>query len=142
MLAPKKVRYRKHHRGKMRGIAQRGNALAFGEYGLQSTELGWVTAREIEAARIALTRHARRGGQIWIRVFPHKPVSKKPAETRMGKGKGGPEFWVAVVKPGHMIFEMEGVPEELAREALRLASHKLSVSTQIRDRSETPYASA
>lgn len=142
MLAPKKVRYRKHHRGKMRGNAQRGNALAFGEYGLQSTELGWVTAREIEAARIALTRHARRGGQIWIRVFPHKPVSKKPAETRMGKGKGGPEFWVAVVKPGHMIFEMEGVPEELAREALRLASHKLSVSTQIRDRSETPYASA
>ncbi len=142
MLAPKKVRYRKHHRGKMRGIAQRGNALAFGEYGLQSTELGWVTAREIEAARIALTRHARRGGQIWIRVFPHKPVSKKPAETRMGKGKGGPEFWVAVVKPGHMIFEMEGVPEELAREALRLAAHKLSVSTQIRDRSETPYASA
>lgn len=142
MLAPKKVRYRKHHRGKMRGIAQRGNALAFGEYGLQSTELGWVTAREIEAARIALTRHARRGGQIWIRVFPHKPVSKKPAETRMGKGKGGPEFWVAVVKPGHMIFEMEGVPEELAREALRLASHKLSISTQIRDRSETPYASA
>jgi large subunit ribosomal protein L16 len=142
MLAPKKVRYRKHHRGKMRGIAQRGNALAFGEYGLQSTELGWVTAREIEAARIALTRHARRGGQIWIRVFPHKPVSKKPAETRMGKGKGGPEFWVAVVKPGHMIFEMEGVPEELAREALRLASHKLSVSTQIRNRSETPYASA
>ncbi|MCE2486653.1 MAG: 50S ribosomal protein L16 [Desulfurellaceae bacterium] len=142
MLAPKKVRYRKHHRGKMRGIAQRGNALAFGEYGLQSTELGWVTAREIEAARIALTRHARRGGQIWIRVFPHKPVSKKPAETRMGKGKGGPEFWVAVVKPGHIIFEMEGVPEELAREALRLASHKLSVSTQIRDRSETPYASA
>lgn len=142
MLAPKKVRYRKHHRGKMRGIAQRGNALAFGEYGLQSTELGWVTAREIEAARIALTRHARRGGQIWIRVFPHKPVSKKPAETRMGKGKGGPEFWVAVVKPGHMIFEMEGVPEELAREALRLASHKLSISTQIRNRSETPYASA
>lgn len=142
MLAPKKVRYRKHHRGKMRGIAQRGNALVFGEYGLQSTELGWVTAREIEAARIALTRHARRGGQIWIRVFPHKPVSKKPAETRMGKGKGGPEFWVAVVKPGHMIFEMEGVPEELAREALRLASHKLSVSTQIRNRSETPYASA
>ena len=142
MLAPKKVRYRKHHRGKMRGIARRGNVLAFGEYGLQSTELGWVTAREIEAARIALTRHARRGGQIWIRVFPHKPVSKKPAETRMGKGKGGPEFWVAVVKPGHMIFEMEGVPEELAREALRLASHKLSISTQIRNRSETPYASA
>ncbi len=141
MLAPKKVRYRKHHRGKMRGTAGRGNSLAFGEYGLQSTELGWITAREIEAARIALTRHARRGGQIWIRVFPHKPVSKKPAETRMGKGKGGPEFWVAVVKPGHMIFEMEGVPEELAREALRLASHKLSVGTQIRDRSEASYAS-
>lgn len=141
MLAPRKVRFRRHHRGKMRGKAQRGNTLAFGEFGLQSTQLGWVTAREIEAARIALTRHAKRAGHIWIRIFPHKPVSKKPAETRMGKGKPGPEFWVAVVKPGHMIFEMEGVPQDVAREALRLASHKLSIATQIRERSETPYAS-
>lgn len=141
MLAPKKVKHRKHQRGRMRGKAQRGNTLAFGEFGLQSTALGWVTAREIEAARIALTRHAKRGGQIWIRIFPDKPVTKKPAEVRMGKGKASPEYWVAVVRPGHMIFEMQGVPRNVAREALRLASHKLSVGTQIRERGETPYAS-
>lgn len=141
MLAPKKVKYRKQQRRRMRGKAQRGNTLAFGEFGLQSTDLGWVTAREIEAARIALTRHAKRGGQIWIRIFPDKPVTKKPAEVRMGKGKAAPEYWVAVVRPGHMIFEIQGVPSDVAREALRLASHKLSVGTQIRERSETPYAS-
>ena len=141
MLAPKKVKHRKHQRMRMRGKAQRGNTLAFGEFGLQSTDLGWVTAREIEAARIALTRHAKRGGQIWIRIFPDKPVTKKPAEVRMGKGKAAPEYWVAVVRPGHMIFEIQGVPRDVAREALRLASHKLSVGTQIRERSETPYAS-
>ena len=141
MLAPKKVKHRKHQRGRMRGKAQRGNTLAFGEFGLQSTDLGWVTAREIEAARIALTRHAKRGGQIWIRIFPDKPVTKKPAEVRMGKGKASPEYWVAVVRPGRMIFEIQGVPRNVAREALRLASHKLSVGTQIRERSETPYAS-
>src|SRR5437899_8594011 len=113
MLAPKKVKYRKQHRGRVYGIAQRGATLTFGDYGLQSLDRGWVTAREIEAARVALTRHVKRGGRVWVRVFPDKPVTKKPAETRMGKGKGPPELWVAVVKPGRMLFEMEGVPRDV-----------------------------
>ena len=131
MLAPKKVKYRKQQRGRMRGTAWRGCSLAFGDYGLQATTRGWVTAKEIEAARVALTRHVKRGGRVWVRVFPDKPVSKKPAETRMGKGKGSVEAWVAVVKPGRVLFEMEGIADELAKEALRLASHKLSVSTHV-----------
>jgi large subunit ribosomal protein L16 len=134
MLAPKKTKYRKQQRGRRRGTAWRGCTLAFGDFGLQATGRGWVTAREIEAARVALTRHIKRGGRVWVRVFPDKPVTKKPAETRMGKGKGSPEMWVAVVKPGRMLFEMEGVPEPVAREAFRLAAHKLSVSTQFRSR--------
>ena len=140
MLAPKKIKYRKHHRGRMRGKAQRGHSLVFGDYGLQALDLGWVTARQIEAARVALTRHVKRGGRIWVRIFPDKPVTKKPAETRMGKGKGSPEFWVAVVKPGRILFEMEGIPREIAREALRLAAHKLPISTQFRERGGTLYA--
>ncbi|GIW42870.1 MAG: 50S ribosomal protein L16 [Candidatus Binatia bacterium] len=135
MLAPKKTKYRKQQRGRRRGTAWRGCTLAFGDFGLQATERGWVTARELEAARVALTRHIKRGGRVWVRVFPDKPVTKKPAETRMGKGKGSPEMWVAVVKPGRMLFEMEGVPEPVAREAFRLAAHKLSVGTQFRTRS-------
>ena len=130
MLQPKKVKYRKQQTGKMRGKAYRGGSLAFGEYGLQATECCRLTARQIEAARIAMTRHVKRGGKVWIRVFPDKPVTKKPAETRMGKGKGSPEEWVAVVKAGRMLYEMEGVPETIAREALRLASHKLPVRTR------------
>jgi large subunit ribosomal protein L16 len=141
MLAPKKVKYRKQQRGRVYGDAQRGATLAFGDYGLKTLERGWVTAREIEAARVALTRHVKRGGRIWVRIFPDKPVTKKPAETRMGKGKGPPEFWVAVVKPGRMLFEMEGIPKEIAQEALRLASHKLSVSTQFCERRGAAYAS-
>jgi large subunit ribosomal protein L16 len=140
MLAPKKVKYRKQQRGRMRGNAQRGSTIAFGDYGLQATGRGWVTAREIEAARVALTRHIKRGGRIWIRVFPDKPVSKKPAETRMGKGKGSPEFWVAVVRPGRILFEMEGISRGVAEEALRLAAHKLSIRTQFRERREAIYA--
>ncbi len=138
MLAPKKTKYRKQQRGRRRGVAWRGCTLAFGDFGLQATERGWVTARELEAARVALTRHIKRGGRVWVRVFPDKPVTKKPAETRMGKGKGSPEIWVAVVKPGRMLFEIEGVPEPTAREALRLASHKLSVGTQVRTRVAAP----
>ncbi len=124
MLMPKKVKYRKQQRGKNRGVTLRGAKLSFGDYALQAVERGWVTARQIEAARIAMTRHVKRGGKIWIRVFPDKPVTKKPLETRMGKGKGAPEYWVAVVKPGRVMFEIEGVSEELAREAVRLAGHK------------------
>jgi large subunit ribosomal protein L16 len=130
MLMPKRVKYRKLQRGRRKGKATRGNVVNFGEYGLQATSCGWVTARQIEAARVAMTRHVRRGGKIWIRIFPHKSVTKKPAETRMGKGKGAPEEWVAVVKPGCVMYEMEGVPKDVAREAFRLASHKLSVSTK------------
>ena len=141
MLAPKKVKYRKQQKGRIYGEAQRGNALAFGDFGLKTLDRGWITAREIEAARVALTRHVKRGGRIWVRIFPDKPVTKKPAETRMGKGKGPPELWVAVVKPGRMLFEMEGIPRDTAREALRLASHKLSVSTQFCERRGTTYAS-
>ena len=130
MLMPKKVKYRKKHKGRMRGTARRGNKVSFGEYGLQALSCGWITNRQIEAARIAMARHVRRGGKIWLRIFPDKPISKKPAETRMGKGKGGPEFWVAVIKPGRMLYEMSGVPEEVAREAFRLAAHKLPVRTR------------
>ncbi len=130
MLMPKKVKFRKQHRGRRRGVAIRGGELSFGDYGLQALEPGWVTARQIEAARIAMTRHVKRGGKIWIRLFPDKPTTKKPAETRMGKGKGAPEEWVCVVKPARILYEMEGVPEETAREAMRLASHKLPIRTR------------
>lgn len=136
MLSPKKVKYRKQQKGRVRGIARRGATLHFGEYGLQAVGSGWINAREIEAARVAMTRHVKRGGRIWIRVFPDKPYTKKPAETRMGKGKGAPEGWVAVVRPGRILYEIQGVPRELAREALRLAAHKLSVRTKFVERSE------
>ena len=136
MLSPKKVKYRKQHTGRMRGAAYRGSTLTFGEFGLQAIECGRLTAQQIEAARIAMTRHVKRGGKIWIRVFPDKPFTKKPAETRMGKGKGSPEGWVAVVRPGLILYEMEGVPETLAKEALRLASHKLPFRTRMVARGE------
>ena len=135
MLMPKKVKYRKQQKGRMKGIRTRGAAISFGEYGLQVTVPGRLTARQIEAARIAMTRHIKRGGKIWIRIFPDKPVTKKPAETRMGKGKGNVEEWVAVVRPGRILYEMEGVTEELAREAFRLAAHKLPLSTRFVSRS-------
>jgi large subunit ribosomal protein L16 len=127
MLAPKRVQYRKQHRGRMRGHSKGGSDLAFGEYGLQALTGSWITARQIEAARIAMTRHIKRGGKVWINIFPHKSYTKKPAETRMGSGKGSPEGWVAVVKPGRVMFELSGVPEDVAREAMRLAAHKLPV---------------
>lgn len=130
MLMPKRVKHRKVQRGRRTGMSKGGTTVAFGEYGLKALEDGWVTSRQIEAARIALTRHVKRGGKLWIRVFPDKPVTKKPAETRMGKGKGAPEEWVAVVKPGRVMFELEGVTEALAREAVRLAGHKLPVATK------------
>jgi large subunit ribosomal protein L16 len=135
MLSPKKVKYRKQQKGRMKGLANRGSSLNFGEYGLQAMECGAVNAKEIEAARIAMTRHVKRGGKLWIRIFPDKPFTKKPAEVRMGKGKGAPEGWVAIVRPGKILYEMEGVSKELAREALRLASHKLSIKTKFVDRS-------
>ncbi len=134
MLQPKKVKHRKQHKGRMRGKAHRGSSLSFGDYGLQATECGRLTARQIEAARIAMTRHVKRGGKVWIRIFPDKPVTKKPAETRMGKGKGSPEEWVVVVKPGRMLYEMEGITHEVARSALTLAAHKLPLSTQFVER--------
>jgi len=130
MLMPKKVKYRKQMTGRMKGTAYRGSSLNFGDYGLQAVTCGWVTARQIEAARIAMTRHIKRVGKTWIRVFPAKPITQKPAETRMGKGKGSPEEWVAVVRPGMILYEMEGVDEALAKEALRLAAHKLPISTR------------
>ena len=130
MLSPKKVRWRKVQKGRMRGKAYRGCDVSFGDFGLQAQECGFMTARQIEAGRVALTRHVKRGGQVWIRVFPDKPITKKPAEVRMGKGKGNPEEWVAVVKPGRVLYELEGVPEEVAREAMRLCSHKLPFSTK------------
>ncbi|HOT98509.1 MAG TPA: 50S ribosomal protein L16 [bacterium] len=130
MLMPKRIKFRKHQRGRMRGLAVRGSLLAFGEYGLKAVEPHWITARQIEAARIAMTRYIKRGGKIWIRIFPDKPCTKKPAETRMGKGKGAPEYWVAVVKPGRIMFEIAGVDETTAREALRLAAHKLPVKSR------------
>ncbi len=131
MLQPKKEKYRRQHRGRMRGLARAGNQIESGEYGLQALEPAWITARQIEAARVAITRHAKRGGKIWIRIFPDKPVTKKPAESRMGKGKGSPELWVAVVRPGRVLMEIAGVPEEVAREAMRLAGHKLPIKTKI-----------
>ena len=130
MLAPKRVKHRKTHKGRMRGKSYRGNRVSFGEYGLQTTECGWISNRQIESARVAMTRHIKRGGKVWIRIFPDKPITSKPAETRMGKGKGNPEGWVAVVKPGRMMFELEGVPEATARQAMRLAAAKLPVATQ------------
>jgi len=130
MLAPKKVKHRKMFKGRMRGAAIRGAFLNYGEFGLQATECGWITARQIEAARIAMTRHAKRNCKIWIRIFPDKPITKKPAETRMGKGKGNVEDWVAVIRPGRILYEMEGVPEALARESLRLAGFKLPIGTR------------
>ena len=136
MLMPKKVKYRKMQKGRRGGTAWRGATLAYGDYGLQAMDRGWVTAREIEAGRIAITRFIKRNGRIWIRMFPDKPYTKKPQETRMGKGKGAPEGWVMVVKPGRILYEMEGVPEADARKALRLAAHKLSISTRIVTRAE------
>jgi len=130
MLMPKKVKYRKQQRGKRAGKAWSGSAVSFGDYGLKSTEVAWVTDRQIEAARIAISRHVKREGRMWIRIFPDKPITKKPQETRMGKGKGAPEQWVAVVKPGRVLYEMEGVTEEMAKEAFRLAAHKLPVKTK------------
>ena len=130
MLLPKRVKYRRVHRGRMKGKASRGNTIAYGEFGLQATEPCWITSNQIEAARIAMARYTRRGGKIWIKIFPDKPVTEKPAETRMGSGKGSPEYWVCVVKPGRILFEIAGVPEEVAREAMRRASHKLPCKTK------------
>lgn len=136
MLMPKRVKHRKQMKGRMTGAAMRGATLSYGEFGLQATECGWVDSRQIEAARIAMTRYIKRGGKIWIRMFPDKPLTAKPAETRMGKGKGSPDSWVCVVKPGKMLYEMEGVSEEIAREAFRLAAHKLPVGTKFISRKE------
>ena len=136
MLMPKRVKHRKMMRGRMKGKAQRGNFLAYGDYGLVATQPGWITSNQIEAARQAMTRHTKRGGQVWIKIFPDKSVTAKPAETRMGSGKGAPEYWVAVVKPGRVMFEMAGVSEEVAREALRLAGHKLPIKTKFVKREE------
>jgi len=140
MLMPKRVKRRRVFRGRMKGKAMRGNFLAYGDYGLVATEPAWVTSQQIEAARIALTRYTKRGGQVWIKIFPDKPVTEKPAETRMGSGKGSPEYWVAVVKPGRVLFEVKGVTEDIAREALRLASHKLPLKTKFLKREEKKEA--
>ena len=137
MLLPKRVKYRKQQRGRMKGAASRGNYVAYGDYGIAACEPGWITSNQIEAARVAMTRSTKRGGKVWIKIFPDKPVTQKPAETRMGSGKGSPEYWVAVVKPGRVMFEIGGVSEEVAREALRLASHKLPCKTKIVKREET-----
>lgn len=137
MLSPKKVKFRKQMKGKMRGMATRGANLNHGEYGLQAVDCGYISARQIEAARIAMTRHVKRGGKIWVRIFPDKPLTKKPAEVRMGKGKGAPEMWVAVIRPGLVLYEMSGVTKEMAQEALRLAAHKLGVKTRFVERSQT-----
>ena len=131
MLLPKRVKYRRVHRGRMKGKASRGNTVTYGEFGLMATEPSWITSNQIEAARIAMTRYTKRGGKVWIKIFPDKPITEKPAETRMGSGKGSPEYWVAVVKPGRVMFEIAGVSEEVAREALRLASHKLPIKSKI-----------
>lgn len=138
MLIPKRVKHRKQFRGRMTGKANRGNTVSHGEFGLAALEPAWITNRQIEAARIAMTRYIKRGGQVWIKIFPDKPITAKPAETRMGSGKGSPEYWVAVVKPGRVMFELAGVPEELAREALRLAAHKLPIKTRFVKRDELP----
>ena len=136
MLVPKRVKFRRPHRGVMKGKATRGNTIAYGEYGLQALEAAWITNRQIEAARIAMTRYIKRGGKVWIKIFPDKPITAKPAETRMGSGKGSPEYWVAVVKPGRIMFELAGVAEEVAREAMRLAAHKLPIKTKFVKREE------
>ena len=136
MLMPKRVKYRRVQRGRLKGKATRGNTLAYGDFGLVATEPAWIKSNQIEAARIAMTRYIRRGGQVWIKIFPDKPVTEKPAETRMGSGKGSPEYWVAVVKPGRILFEMSGTSEEVAREAMRLASHKLPIKTKFIKRTE------
>jgi large subunit ribosomal protein L16 len=136
MLMPKKVKYRRVQRGRMKGKATRGNVVVNGDFGLQAVDPGWITSNQIEAARIAMTRYIKRGGKVWIKIFPDKPISKKPAETRMGSGKGAPEYWVAVVKPGRVMFEIAGISEEMAREALRLAAHKLPIKCKIISREE------
>lgn len=136
MLMPKRVKHRKVQRGRMKGKATRGNFLAYGDFGIQATACGWITSNQIEAARIAINRYNKRGGKLWIKIFPDKPVSKKPAETRMGKGKGAPEYWVAVVKPGRVLFELSGVTEEVARESMRLAQHKLPLKTKFVKKSD------
>jgi len=145
MLMPKRVKRRRVHRGRMKGKAQKGNTITYGQYGLVSMQPAWITSNQIEAARIAMTRYIKRGGQVWIKIFPHKPVTEKPAETRMGSGKGSPEYWVAVVKPGRVMFEIAGVSEEIAREALRLAAHKLPIKCKFvkaEDMNENETASA
>lgn len=142
MLAPKRVKFRKQQKGRMRGMSTRGNTVAFGDYGLMTLEPGWVTNRQIEAARVALTRHIKRGGKVWIRIFPDKPITKKPAETRMGKGKGNPEMWVAVVKPGRVMFEIEGVDAPTAKRAFELAAAKLPVKCKIVERNRAPEGAA
>jgi large subunit ribosomal protein L16 len=139
MLIPKRVKHRKQFRGRMTGKATKGNTVSHGEFGLVALEPAWITNRQIEAARIAMTRYIKRGGKVWIKIFPDKPITAKPAETRMGSGKGSPEYWVAVVKPGRVMFEMDGVPEEVAREAMRLAAHKLPIKTKFVKREETAH---
>ena len=136
MLMPKRVKYRRVQRGRMKGKATRGNVVTYGEFGLAAQEPGWITSNQIEAARIAMTRYIRRGGKVWIKIFPDKPITEKPAETRMGSGKGSPEYWVAVVKPGRILFEMDGVAEEVAKEAMRLAGHKLPIKTKFISKAE------
>jgi large subunit ribosomal protein L16 len=136
MLAPKRIKYRKQQKGRMRGMATRGSDLSFGDFGLKALNNGYATSRQIEAARVAITRHVKRGGKVWIRIFPDKPITKKPAETRMGKGKGSPEGWVAVVRPGRILYELKGVPEAIAREALSLAAHKLPFQTRFVSRQD------
>jgi len=138
MLLPKRVKYRKQQRGRMKGAAHKGNKVTYGEYGIMAMEPAWISSNQIEAARIAMTRYTRRGGKVWIKIFPDKPITKKPAETRMGSGKGSPEYWVAVVKPGRVMFEIAGVPEEVAREALRLAGYKLPIKTKFVKREDLP----
>ena len=137
MLLPKRVKYRRQHRGRLKGKALRGNTVTYGQFGLQALEPAWITSNQIEAARIAMTRYIKRGGQVWIKIFPDKPVTEKPAETRMGSGKGSPEYWVAVVKPGRVLFEMDGVAEDVAREAMRLASHKLPIKCKFMKKETT-----